>query len=459
MLGFLYDTSMLRENTKEALILFFGDLFILVGSLWLALLIRYTELPNPILFMEHFVAFSFLYVVWILVFFIAGLYEKHTLLFKSRLPSTIFNVQIINSVIAISFFYLLPFFAITPKTNLFIWLIISFVSLVVWRLQAVPMMGFRKKQNALLIASGDEMKELREEINNNKRYGLSFVSSIDLNKLEGIDFKDEVLDVIYSEEVSTIVVDLRNEKVLTILPHLYNLIYSHVRFVDMYKLYEDIFDRVPLSSVSYNWFIENISSSTHIAYDAIKRGMDIIIALILGTVSLIFYPFVWIAIKIEDRGPIFFRQERVGQGNRTIQILKFRSMKEDDGTVSVEKDSPDRVTKVGALLRVTRIDELPQLWNVLKGDLSLIGPRPEVPALFKIYEKEIPYYNIRHLIKPGLSGWAQIYQQEAPKFETGHDETRTKLSYDLYYIKNRSIILDFKIALKTIKTLMSRTGV
>ena len=129
---------------------------------------------------------------------------------------------------------------------------------------------------------------------------------------------------------------------------------------------------------------------------------------------------------------------------------------DDKGIYDVDKPN-NVVTKVGGLLRRLRIDELPQLWNVLKGDISLIGPRPELPALVKRYAEEIPYYNVRHLIKPGLSGWAQIYG------EHGHgklavDETRNKLSYDLYYIKNRSFMLDLKIALQTIKTLLSIAG-
>jgi lipopolysaccharide/colanic/teichoic acid biosynthesis glycosyltransferase len=118
----------------------------------------------------------------------------------------------------------------------------------------------------------------------------------------------------------------------------------------------------------------------------------------------------------------------------------------------------EHITRVGKFLRTTRIDELPQLWNVFRGDLSLIGPRPELPELVKLYEKEIPYYNIRHLLKPGLSGWAQLYHKNHPHYRPDVSETRVKLSYDLYYIKNRSLLLDLKIALKTIKTLLSRSG-
>jgi lipopolysaccharide/colanic/teichoic acid biosynthesis glycosyltransferase len=116
------------------------------------------------------------------------------------------------------------------------------------------------------------------------------------------------------------------------------------------------------------------------------------------------------------------------------------------------------VTKIGSFLRKSRIDELPQLWNVFRGDLSLIGPRPELPEIAKVYEKEIPYYNVRHLIHPGLSGWAQIYHENHPHHNADINETKNKLSYDLYYIKNRSLILDVKIAMRTIMTFLSRSG-
>jgi lipopolysaccharide/colanic/teichoic acid biosynthesis glycosyltransferase len=163
-------------------------------------------------------------------------------------------------------------------------------------------------------------------------------------------------------------------------------------------------------------------------------------------------------IKIEDGGKVFIRQERVGQGGRLINILKFRTMSIDDGGEG-DLVREKHITRIGNLLRKTRIDELPQLINVLKGDLSLIGPRPELPNLVRLYEKDISFYNVRHLIKPGLSGWAQLYQKDPPKFGTDYNQTKVKLSYDLFYIKNRSFILDIKIALKTVKVLLSKSGV
>ncbi len=186
--------------------------------------------------------------------------------------------------------------------------------------------------------------------------------------------------------------------------------------------------------------------------------MDMTISAVLLLISLLVYPFVYFAIKLEDGGTLFIIQERIGKNNRAVKILKFRSMTGNDKGVYTNGASELRVTRVGNFLRKTRIDELPQLWNVLRGDLSLIGPRPELPELAKSYSQSIPYYNVRHLIKPGLSGWAQIYHDAHPHHGVATEETKNKLSYDLYYIKNRSLFLDFKIALRTLRTLVSISG-
>jgi exopolysaccharide biosynthesis polyprenyl glycosylphosphotransferase len=442
---------MVFSGKKESSLLFLGDLLCFFASLWLMLLVRYQKLPDQEVFLSHLQPFSILFLIWILVFFIAGLYEKHTLLFQSKLPSTIFHAQIANIFLAVMFFYLIPYFGITPKTNLFIYLLISSTLILLWRIWGQKVLGLKLRQNAILIGSGAEIKEIIQEVNNNPRYGLYFISSIDLDEVESLDFRDEVLKTVYGEGVNIIATDLKNEKIEPILPNLYNLIFSKVRFVDMYKVYEDIFDRVPLSLVKYNWFLENISSVHNAAFDLAKRLMDILASLIVGAVSLILYPLIFVMIKLEDGGPIFFVQERVGENNRLIKIFKFRSMREEG--------ERRQVTKIGSWLRKLRLDELPQLWNVLLGDLSLIGPRPEIPEIAKVYENQIPYYNVRHLIKPGLSGWAQIYHQTPPKFDLDHNETAVKLSYDLYYLKNRSFMLDVKIALKTLKTLLSTKGI
>ncbi|MGB3921758.1 MAG: exopolysaccharide biosynthesis polyprenyl glycosylphosphotransferase [Minisyncoccia bacterium] len=444
-------------NRREPLILLLGDLVSFAAALWLALLIRSFEIPSQETFLLHLTPFAMLFVVWIFVFYIAGLYEKHTTILKSKLPGALASTQLVNSGIAVAFFYLVPFFGITPKIVLFIYLAISFGLTLVWRIYGYFIIGKREPATAILIGAGDEMKELFNEVNNNPVSHIRFSSFVDLNRADEKGFWGEIIAHIYSEGVSVIVIDLANKNVEPALPHLYNLIFSKISFVDMHKIYEDIFDRIPLSLLKYDWFLENISTVTRGGYDILKRLMDIFIALPLFLLSLVLYPLLALAIKFEDGGPIFIAQERVGKSNKSFKILKFRSMSHDDkGVYGTEHKNV--ITKVGNFLRKTRIDELPQLWNILKGDLSLIGPRPELPELVKQYEKQIPYYNVRHLIKPGLSGWAQIYHDQHPHHALDSLETAHKLSYDLYYIKNHSLMLDVKIALRTLKILASIAG-
>ncbi|OHA87519.1 MAG: hypothetical protein A2644_04210 [Candidatus Zambryskibacteria bacterium RIFCSPHIGHO2_01_FULL_39_63] len=444
------------SGKKETIALFLGDIILLYFSLWSALALREWGIPSQSYWDLHFWPFTIIIGVWILVFFISGLYEKHTLILKSRLPSTVFNAQIANSFIAVLFFYFIPYFGITPKTNLFIYLIISFVAILLWRIYGDRILHPLVKQKGIIVGSGEEMKDLLEEVNNNPRYGLEFISSVDLNRIAGVDFQNEILSRVYSEEVQIIAIDLKNEKVEPILPHLYNLIFSRVKFIDMYKIYEDLFDRIPLSLVRYNWFLENISTESRATYDILRRIMDVILSFLIGVFALLIYPLVALLIKFDDGGSIFFEQERVGKNNKIIKVKKFRTMSKR--SIDAERSEVE-ITRVGKWLRKSRIDELPQLWSVFKGDMSMIGPRPEIPALVKHYESEIPYYNVRHLIKPGLSGWAQLYHTDPPKVNADSEKTRRKLSYDLYYIKNRSFMLDLKIALKTIKALLSRSGV
>jgi len=440
---------------QESTSLFIGDLIIFTFSLWAVLFIRYAELPDKQIFFQHLYPFSFLFLIWSLVFFISGLYEKRVLVIRRKLFSKIFKTQIINSVVAAAFFYFLfPFFDIAPKTNLFIYLVVSLVFILVWRVYVASLLGVKKRANAILIGNREEIREIQEAIENNNWYNLNLISFIDLDEIDSLDFQTDISDVIYSENVSVIIVDLDSEKVRPILSHLYNLMFSKIKFMNAHDVYEDIFGRIPLSLIQYDWFLQNISKSTHVLYDVLKRLMDIVVAGILGVISLIIYPFVYLAIKLEDKGSLFVVQERIGQGGKKIKIRKFRSMTEN-GTEQWANHGA-KITKVGNILRKTSIDELPQLWGVLKGDQSLIGPRPELPELVKVYAQEIPYYNIRHIEKPGLSGWAQIYQKEAPHHKTDTEKTKIKLSYDLYYIKHHSFGLDLKIALKTIRILVGR---
>lgn len=442
------------SNRREPLVLFVGDIFFLVLSLISMLFLRFGRFPDSELFFSHLIPFSIIFAVSVLVFFIAGLYEKHTVILKSRLPNLIFQAEIINSVIAVSVFYFIPYFGITPKISLFIYVAVSFVLMFLWRLYISAFFIVKRCEKAILIGAGKEMEELIDEVNKNTHYGLTFVACVDLKKEDNVDFEKVILDAVKKEDVSLVVIDLEHDKVQPTMPQLYSLIFSKVRFVSMYKVYEDVFRRIPFFILRYDWFLENISTSPKMFYDMMKRITDVFLSLFGGIVSLLVYPFVYVAIKIEDGGPVFIVQERIGQGGKKVNIVKFRSMKTSDRGIWV-KEKDDRITRIGKFLRKSRIDELPQFWNVFKGDVSLIGPRPDVYDLGIELSQQIPYYTVRSTVKPGLSGWAQVSQEVPPQ---SLEETKLRLAYDLYYVKNRSITLDINIILRTIRTLLSRTG-
>ena len=447
-------------SRAETFFLFLGDVCVLYIALAITLVLRYGDSFFDLqrMLMLHLAPFSILFLLWTFVFFVAGLYEKHTLFLQKQLPQLLSRALSVNVLLSVLFFYFIPSFEIAPKINLFIYLFVSSVLLFVWRRQRLSLARNAVRESAALIGTGEEMERIKKEITNNPRYRIAFALSVDTGEKllpKATDLAQQMRD----SNVTLVIVDLHDNAVETLLPHLYELLFSGVRFSDMHQVYEDMFDRIPLSLIRYHWFLEHISAvSSRVAYDFLKRFTDIIVAIALGILSLIFYPFVYLAIKLDDGGKLFVFQRRVGQGGAVMLTVKFRTMSLDDAGLPGLKEG-NKVTRVGAFLRRTRIDEFPQLWNVLRGEMSLIGPRPELPSLVEIYEREVPYYTIRHLIKPGLSGWAQLYHKTPPKVDADSDETTTKLSYDLYYLKHRSFWLDIKIALKTIKVLLSRSGV
>lgn len=447
------------ERTRELFILVLGDIICFTVALWLTLTLRYLEWPSSERLDEHFGPFLILSSLWVVTFYIAGLYDKHTTLLKNVLLSRIINTQVVNVVLAGFFFILLPF-GITPKTNLVIYLFASIALVMAWRLYLFNYFSPKRKHKAILIADGQEAIDLADEINNNDRYNYSFVRIIDERAaLHTPDFEAKLLELIDREKVEMIVANPHGEHIGRVLPVIFDLAFLKFRltFLDFHQLYENTFDRIPSSSLSYEWFLNHVSQTENPVYDAVKRIIDAVGALVLLIPSLLIYPFVFLAIKLQDGGDIFYRTERVGQFNEPIKILKFRTMTGADvGAAALH--SQLRVTRVGRFLRKTRLDELPQLWNVLRGDLSFIGPRPEMPALVSKYAEDIPYYNMRHFLKPGLSGWAQISHLDAPRQGVDLPRTEEKLSYDLHYLRHRSLLLDIEIMLKTLRILLMRSG-
>jgi exopolysaccharide biosynthesis polyprenyl glycosylphosphotransferase len=236
--------------------------------------------------------------------------------------------------------------------------------------------------------------------------------------------------------------------------------------IDVYNLngfYEQITNKIPVEYIDYSWFLENLSENSKTITDGATRIFDIVLSLVGLAISLPFWPFIILGIKINSKGPIFIRQKRVGKNGEIFPFKKFRSMIANAPDGSAEGASgpvwasvdDNRVTKFGRIIRKTRIDELPQLLNILKGEMSFVGPRPERPEFTEILTKEIPFYEGRFLVKPGLTGWAQL---KGPSYGGSKEESLEKLKYDLYYIKHRSFTLDLSIILKTLRLVVGGKG-
>jgi len=239
---------------------------------------------------------------------------------------------------------------------------------------------------------------------------------------------------------------------------LMELRFSGVRVYGLADFYEQMWFKVPVLHTRQGWLV--FAHGFDLLHNPlglrIKRLTDIALALALLVVTLPVMAVVAVLVRLESHGPAIFRQARTGLGGREFEVLKFRSMTQDaerDGPQWAKSADP-RVTRLGRILRQLRIDELPQLVNVLKGDMSFIGPRPERPVFNATLEKEIPLYNLRHLVRPGITGWAQVMYPYGASVE----DAREKLQYDLYYIKNYSVLLDIGIVFKTLRVVLLGKG-
>jgi len=387
----------------------------------------------------HFVPFSIIYFFWLIIFYIFGLYDL-----KIVKSGPFFYTKILGALLAclglgIVFFYLTPFFGITPKTNLVLNLFIFGVLFIIWRKIFYALFSTRIFNRIVIIGQNQQAQELAKEISLRPYLGY---------KLIELDISRDLLPQIKENKIDTIIIPDNLETNSWLTKNLYQSLPARVNFMDWAKAYEIICNKIPVSFVGQAWFLKNLKEGEKGLYDKTKNKIDIILA---GLLLIVFSPL-WLVIalliKLEDGGPIFYSQERVGKDRKLFFLLKFRSMKIDaeskTGPVWAKNEDP-RATKIGRWLRRMHLDELPQMINVLKGDICLVGPRPERPEFVEELDKEIPYYHIRHLIKPGFTGWAQL------KFRYGRSvmDSKEKFQYDLYYMKNRSFLLDIGILLRT----------
>ena len=269
----------------------------------------------------------------------------------------------------------------------------------------------------------------------------------------------KLMDIIEDYQISDIVVAINGEMKGETFQTILDTQERGIEVTRMPIMYEELTQRVPVEHLESDWVIRSFVDQVRVSgvYELFKRLMDILGGLVGVLIFAVIFPFVAIAILLESGLPIFYSQERLGKGGRLFKIYKFRSMRQNaeaDGEAKFASENDPRVTRVGNFLRRTRLDEMPQFLSVMTGEISLVGPRAERPELVAEFQKQIPFYRARLLVKPGLTGWAQINYG----YVASITETAIKLEYDLYYIKHRTLSMDFNIVLRTIGTVLRRTG-
>ena len=428
---------MIRNGIFRKIWLLALDIVSLYLSLFIALTIRYGSFPASELLNAHKLPFFFVYLVWIIIFYIAGLYDIEKFISQSELRNRILKTMAVAGIIAVLMFYSIPFFQITPKTNLLINTLIAFFIIWFCRKTLFNTAIKSSKIKVFFIGKEQDIADFAEFINNRPQFGYKTTN-----------------DILYSD---IIVVSEQAKQNPEFLKSLYEMIRSGKTIIDFDRFYESITGKIPVSLISEVWFLENFMELNKQDFEKIKRVSDIIFSLALFIPFIIIYPAIAAVIKLSSKGSVFYKQKRIGKNGKIFSIIKFRSMiaEAEKNGAQWAKEKDDRITFIGNILRKTRIDELPQIWNVLKGDLSFVGPRPERPEFVEQLSEKIPHYSMRHLIKPGLSGWAQI---NFPYGASVEDATE-KLQYDLYYIKNRSFLLETSILLKTAAVILSRKGI
>jgi exopolysaccharide biosynthesis polyprenyl glycosylphosphotransferase len=464
----------LRWRLKPAerrLILLFGDL----AMSWIGLVISvylWSQRDQWLNFsMEFFKVrpanwFYFLPFVWILL--IVELYDIRR---ASRKNDTIRGVGI---AAAISFaIYLLVFFLSEPNSLPRIgvagFVIATSILTIIWRMIYINVFTAQQfMRRVLIVGAGRQGSTLVKALSAVKPLPFHIVGFIDddvekqgqfIEKLPIIGTGNDLLKLVEEENISDLIFSISGEMNQTLFQNLLQAEEQGVEITTMPIVYEDLLGRVPILLLQSDWILRSFVDQAHAGgfYEVARRLMDIFGALVGLIILLICMPFISLIILLDSGRPIFFSQNRLGINGQVYRITKFRTMRQDaekDGKARMAVENDDRVTKIGRILRRSHLDELPQFLSVLRGTMSLVGPRAERPELVDMLQEQIPFYRARLFVNPGLTGWAQVNYGYASTI----DHTIVKLEYDLYYIKHRNLFLDILIILRTVGAVFGLRG-
>ncbi|HWM92306.1 MAG TPA: TIGR03013 family XrtA/PEP-CTERM system glycosyltransferase [Thermoanaerobaculia bacterium] len=417
--------------------------------------------PRPVVIMEGVVFM----IVGLLSLYINGLYDFGERLTVRQLTVALLRAFFLGALALAGVFFLFPLI-LTGRGVFAIAFIFATVTLTAWRVVLRWMLNSDKFAERVLIVGTDEKAiDIARETLSRKHLGFRVVGFLDDDpKLQGVSLLNprvigttsQACELARMHGATRVVVAALDYRGRVSMDSLLECKTSGIRVQEGSSYYEQLTGKIMVEGLRKSWLIfsDGFVVSRGVLFS--KRLLDIIAASIGLLLALPFMVLVALAVKLDSRGPILFRQERIGRGRKPFNVWKFRSMRTDaekNGPVWARQEDP-RVTRVGRFIRNTRLDELPQLWNVLVGDMSLVGPRPERELFVQQLLETSPYYGQRLVVRPGLTGWAQIKVPYASSFE----ESIEKLKYDLYYIKNMSLFLDISILLSTARIVLLGRG-
>ena len=340
-------------------------------------------------------------------------------------------------------------------------LFIAALALVGWRslytwLIRLPYL----RERVYVLGAGERTDRLVEALRTRPDLGMDVVGwtgALGNGALSRGALGSDLMDLMRKRRVDRVVVSLGDRRGTMPVGELLQLRLGGIKVEEATAILEKINGKIEVDGLYPSWFIFSEGFKFNSGFLFARRVVSLVVALFCLLVFLPLIPLIAIAVKLTSSGPVFYRQKRVGRGSKIFTCYKFRTMRDDaeaaTGPAWADNDDP-RITTVGRWLRRMRFDEVPQLWNVLRGDMGFVGPRPERPEFVEWLSHEIPYYQLRHIIRPGITGWAQIRYQ----YTGSREGSEEKLKYDLYYVKNVSLSLDLWVIIQTIKIVLTGRG-
>ena len=451
-----------RYVSTRGLTVFAGELLLIFGSVALAALVQHTPDLSANLWKIALVT-----LVCQLCLYYNDFYDLTVVHSNRELIVRLLQAAGAASIVLAAIYFVKP--SLMIGNGIFVSALFMFlVAIFAWRLVFNSLTGSFKldEERVLFVGTGETARKVARQILDQHDFAYRVIGFIDDDASRigerivnpGIvGTPADIERLIAEHQIDRIVVGLSDRRGKLPVEELLRAKMAGVRVEDATTTYERVTGKILIDDLRPSWLIFSDGFRVSRLSRLMKRTIDLTLALLMALLALPVMAIVALVVLIDDGRPIFYRQERVGENGRAFVLSKFRSMRKDaekGGKPIWATDGDDRVTRVGRFLRKTRLDELPQLWNVVRGDMSFVGPRPERPFFVEQLSRQIPFYQQRHAVKPGLTGWAQVKYRYGSSLE----DAMEKLRYDLYYIKHLSVFFDLTIVFDTVKVVLFRKG-